>query len=144
MQRLNVNYSVRSGEMKKVPVKISSNRSFGFLFFVVFFVISLWPLKSQGDLRLWAFILSLVFLVLGVLNSQFLTPLNKLWFKFGILLGSIVSPIVMGAVFFIVVTPIGLIMRLLGKDLLRINKNKTISTYWINRDKQKKTMKKQF
>jgi len=130
--------------MKKVPVKISSNRSFGFLFFVVFFVISLWPLKSQGDLRLWAFILSLVFLVLGVLNSKLLTPFNKLWFKFGILLGSIVSPIVMGTVFFLVVTPVGLIMRLLGKDLLRINKNKTISTYWINRDKQKNSMKKQF
>ena len=130
--------------MKKVSVKISSNRSFGFVFFVVFLAISLWPLKSQGDLRLWAFILSLIFLVLGVLNSKFLTPLNKLWFKFGILLGSIVSPIVMGAVFFIVVTPVGLIMRFLGKDLLRINKNKTISTYWINRDKQIKTMKKQF
>jgi hypothetical protein len=130
--------------MKKDLVKISSNRSFGFLFFVVFFVISLWPLRSQGDLRLWAFILSLVFLVLGVLNSKFLTPLNKLWIRFGILLGSIVSPIVMGAVFFIVVTPTGIIMRLLGKDLLRINKNKTISTYWINRDKQKTTMKKQF
>jgi hypothetical protein len=130
--------------MKKIPVKVSSNRSFGFLFFFVFFAISLWPLKSQGDLRLWAFILSLVFLTLGALNSKFLTPLNKLWFKFGILLGSIVSPIVMGAVFFIVVTPIGLIMRFLGKDLLRINKNKTISTYWINRDKQKNSMKKQF
>ncbi len=123
--------------MKKDQVKISSNRSFGFLFFVVFFVISLWPLKSQGDLRLWAFILSLVFLTLGALNSKFLTPLNKLWFKFGILLGSIASPIVMGAVFFIVVTPVGLIMRLLGKDLLRINKNKTLSTYWINCDKRK-------
>ena len=141
---VNDNCSVRSDEMKKVPVKISSNRSFGFLFFVVFFVISLWPLKSQGDLRLWAFILSLVFLVLGVLNSKFLTPLNKLWFKFGILLGSIVSPIVMGAVFFIIVTPIGLIMRFLGKDLLRTNKNKTTTTYWINRDKQKQSMKKQF
>ncbi len=130
--------------MKKDQVKVSSNRSFGFLFFVVFFVISLWPLKSQGDLRLWTLILSLVFLVLGVLNSKLLTPLNKLWFKFGILLGSIVSPIVMGAVFFIVVTPIGVIMRFAGKDLLRINKNKTISTYWIDRDKLKKTMKKQF
>ena len=129
--------------MKKIPVKISSNRSFGFLFFVVFFVISLWPLKSQGDLRLWAFILSLVFLVLGVLNSRFLTPLNKLWFKFGILFSSIISPIVMGAVFFIVVTPTGIIMRFLGKDLLRINKNKPVSTYWINRDKQKNSMKKQ-
>ena len=130
--------------MNKVPVKISSNRSFGFLFFVVFFAISFWPLISQGDLRLWAFILSLVFLVLGVLNSKLLTPFNKLWFKFGILLGSIVSPIVMGAVFFIVVTPVGLIMRFLGKDLLKINKNKTISTYWINRNKQKNSMKKQF
>ena len=93
---------------------------------------------------MWAFILSLFFLVLGVFNSKFLTPLNKLWFKFGILLGSIVSPIVMGIVFFMVVTPIGLIMRFLGKDILRINKNKLASTYWINREKQKGTMKKQF
>ena len=104
--------------MKKNLVKISSNRSFGFLFFVVFLAVSLWPLKSQGDLRLWAFILSLIFLVLGVLNSKFLNPLNKLWYKFGIFLGSIISPIVMGIVFFIVVTPIGLIMRFFGKDVL--------------------------
>ena len=130
--------------MKKVLVKISSNRSFGFVFFIVFLAISLWPLKSQEDLRLWAFILSLIFLVLGVLNSEFLTPLNKLWYKFGILLGSIVSPIVMGIVFFIVVTPIGLIMRFLGKDLLRINKSKFVSTYWIKREKQTNSMKKQF
>ena len=130
--------------MKKVSVKISSNRSFGFVFFVVFLVISLWPLKLQGDLRLWAFILSLIFLVLGVLNSKFLSPLNKLWYKFGILLGTIVSPIVMGVVFFIVVTPIGLVMRFLGKDLLGINKNKFVSTYWVNREKQNTTMKKQF
>jgi len=130
--------------MKKVPFKISSNRSFGLLFCVVFFIISLWPLKSQGDLRLWAFILSLVFLVLGVLNSKFLTPLNKLWFKFGILLGSIVSPIIMGIVFFLVVTPIGIFMRLLGKDLLRTSKAKHASTYWLKRDAQNSTMKKQF
>ena len=130
--------------MNKVPFKISSNRSFGFLFFVVFFVISLWPLKSQGDLRLWAFILSLVFLVLGVLNSKFLTPLNKLWHKFGILLGSIVSPIVMGAVFFIVVTPVGLIMRFLGKDSLKRSIVKSASSYWFKRDKKNSTMKYQF
>ena len=130
--------------MKKNSVKISSNRSFGFLFFVVFIAISLWPLKFQEDLRLWALILSLIFLVLGILNSRFLTPLNKLWYKFGIFLGSIASPIVMGIVFFMVVTPIGLIMRFLGKDLLRVNKNKIVSTYWINREKQKTTMKKQF
>ena len=125
-------------------IKVSSNRSFGLLFFIVFLIISLWPLKSQGDLRLWSFILSLVFLVLGVLNSKFLTPLNKLWFKFGILLGSIASPIVMGIVYFLVVTPTGAFMRFLGKDLLKTNKTKSASTYWIKRDKQHTTMKKQF
>ena len=130
--------------MKKNLVKISSNRSFGFLFFIVFLVISLWPLKSQEDLRLWAFILALIFFVLGILNSKFLTPLNKLWMKFGIFLGSIISPFVMGVVFFMVVTPIGLIMRFLGKDLLRIKKSKFVSTYWISREKQNNTMKKQF
>ena len=130
--------------MKKNLVKISSNRSFGFLFFVVFLIVSLWPLKSQGDLRSWAFILSLIFLLLGSLNSRFLLPLNKLWHKFGIFLGSIVSPVVMGVIFFMVVTPMGLIMRFLGKDLLRVKKNKIVSTYWINREKQKTTMKKQF
>ncbi len=129
--------------MKKVPVKFSSNRSFGFLFFVVFFVISLWPLKSQGDLRLWAFILSLVFLVLGVLNSRFLAPLNKLWFKFGIILGKVVSPFVMGVIFFLVVTPIGLIMRLLGKDLLNLKYNGNKS-YWIEKSGPKSKMKNQF
>ena len=141
---VNDNCSVRSDEMKKVPVKISSNRSFGFLFFVVFFVISLWPLKSQGDLRLWAFILSLVFLVLGVLNSKLLNPLNKLWFRFGIILGTFISPIVMGFVFFIVVTPTGLIMRFLGKDLLRLKMHKNTNSYWIKREKIKSTMKNQF
>ena len=130
--------------MKKVPVKISSNRSFGFLFFVVFFVISLWPLKSQGDLRLWAFILSLVFLVLGVLNSKLLNPLNKLWFRFGIILGTFMSPIIMGLIFFIVVTPTGILMRIFGRDLLKLKKHKNMNSYWINREKIKSTMKNQF
>ena len=124
--------------------KISSNRSFGILFFIVFFITSLWPLISRGDIIYWALIASLIFLVLGVLNSKFLTPLNKLWIKFGIFLGAIVSPIVMGIIYFIVVTPIGALTRFLGKDLLRINKSKSLTTYWINRDKQKNTMKKQF
>ena len=130
--------------MEKSSVKMSSNRSLGLLFFIVFLAISLWPLKSQEDLRLWAFILALIFFVLGILNSKFLTPLNKLWMKFGIFLGSIVSPFVMGVVFFMVVTPVGLIMRSLGKDLLRINKSKFVSTYWISREKQNNTMKRQF
>jgi len=124
--------------------KISSNRSFGILFFIVFFITSLWPLISRGDIIYWALIASLIFLVLGVLNSKFLTPLNKLWIKFGIFLGAIASPIVMGIIYFIVLTPIGALMRFLGKDLLKINKSKSLTTYWINRDKQKNTMKKQF
>ena len=125
-------------------IKISSNRSFGLVFFAVFLIVALWPLKYEEDIRLWSLALSIIFLILGVLNSKLLTPQNKLWFKFGILLGRIVSPIVMGIVFFLVVTPTGVFMRLLGKDLLKTNKTKSASTYWIKRDKQHSTMKKQF
>ena len=125
-------------------IKISSNRSFGLVFFVVFLIVALWPLKSGEDIRIWSLALSIIFFSLGILNSKLLTPLNKLWFKFGILLGSIVSPIVMGIVFFLVVTPTSIIMRLLGKDLLKTNKIKSASTYWIKRDKQHTSMKKQF
>ena len=126
-------------------LKISSNKSFGILFFFVFLIVSLWPIKNGEEIRLWALIFSLLFLILGILNSKLLTPLNKTWFKFGIKLGSIVSPIVMAVIFFLVVTPIGTIMRLLGKDVLRINnKRKSVSTYWINRDGKNNTMKKQF
>ena len=125
-------------------INISSNRNFGLVFFVVFLIVALWPLKYEEDIRLWSLVLSIIFFILGVINSKLLTPLNKLWFKFGILLGSIVSPIIMGIVYFAVVTPTGVLMRLLGKDLLRMSKVKNTSTYWIKRDKQKNTMKKQF
>ena len=125
-------------------IKISSNRSFGLVFFVVFLIVALWPLKHDEDIRLWSLALSIIFFILGILNSKLLTPLNKLWFKFGIFLGAIVSPIVIGIVFFLVVTPIGIFMRFLGKDLLKTIKVKNISTYWIKRDKQDSRMKKQF
>ena len=125
-------------------ITVPSNRSFGLLFFIIFLAISLWPIKSGGDLRLWSFILSLVFLILGITNSKLLAPLNKLWFKIGIILGNFISPVIMGVVFFLVVTPTGIIVRILGKDLLKTNKNKNISTYWINRDKKNSTMRKQF
>ena len=125
-------------------IKISSNRSFGLVFFIVFLIVALWPLKYEEDIRLWSLALSIIFFILGILNSKLLTPLNKQWFKFGIFLGAIVSPVVMGIVYFLVVTPIGLFMRLLGKDLLKTNKVKSTSTYWIKRDKQQSTMKKQF
>ena len=123
---------------------IPSNRSFGLVFFIVFLIVALWPLKSGEDLRLWSLTLSIIFLILGIFNSKLLTPLNKLWFKFGILLGSIVSPLIMGLVYFFVVTPMGVLMRILGKDLLKTSKVKSASTYWIKRDKQLSTMKKQF
>ena len=125
-------------------IKISSNRSFGLVFFVVFLIVALWPLKHEEDIRLWSLGLSIIFFILGILNSKLLTPLNKLWFKFGIFLGSIVSPIIMGVVYFIVVTPTGVFMRLLGKDLLKTSKEKHTSTYWMKRNKQQSSMKKQF
>ena len=128
----------------KSKINKSSNRSFGFVFFVVFLIVALWPLKNEEDIRLWSLVLAIIFFILGVLNSKLLTPLNKLWFKFGILLGSIVSPIIMGIVYFLVVTPIGIFMRFLGKDLLKMSKVKNTNTYWIQRDKQKNTMRKQF
>ena len=124
-------------------IKISSNRSFGIVFFIIFFLIALYPLLSDQEIRLWALIISAIFLILGLLKSKLLTPLNKLWFRFGIFLGKIISPIIMGIIFFLVVTPIGIIMRLLGKDLLNLKYNKEKS-YWIEKDGPKSKMKNQF
>ena len=133
--------------MKRVDsdkIKISSNRSFGLLFFVVFLIVSLWPLTHEGSIRIWSVIISAVFLILGLINSKLLTPLNVLWFKFGMILGAIISPIVMGIVFFLVVTPIGLILRIMGKDLLNKKYDKEKETYWIKREASIGTMKRQF
>ena len=124
-------------------VKISSNRNFGIVFFVVFLLVALYPLIHGEEIRLWSLIISLIFLTLGLLNSKILAPLNKIWFKFGILLGKIVSPMIMGVIFFLVVTPIGLIMRLLGKDVLNLKYNKNKS-YWIEKNGPKSKMKNQF
>tara|TARA_B100000579_G_C22217106_1_gene569951 strand:- start:163 stop:558 length:396 start_codon:yes stop_codon:yes gene_type:complete len=123
--------------------KINSNKSFGYVFFFVFLIIALWPLYKGNEIRIWAISISLLFLVLGIINSRVLTPLNRLWYKFGLLLGTIVSPIVMAAVFFMVVTPTAYIMRLLRKDLLKILYSKK-NSYWIKRDKNITTMRKQF
>ena len=130
--------------LSKSKIKISSNRNFGFVFFIVFLIISLWPLTYGEPIRIWLVIISMVFLILGLMNSKLLTPLNKLWFKFGIILGAIVAPIVMGVVFFLVVTTIGVIMRIMGKDLLRKKYDKKKVTYWIKRGKSVSTMKQQF
>ena len=124
-------------------IKSSSNRSFGIVFFVVFLFIAIYPLNYNGEIRLWSIIISLIFLILGLLKSKILTPFNILWFKFGIFLGKIVSPIIMGLIFFLVVTPIGILMRILGKDLLNLKYNLNKS-YWIKKNGPKSIMKNQF
>tara|TARA_A100001388_G_scaffold270668_1_gene248459 strand:+ start:71 stop:454 length:384 start_codon:yes stop_codon:yes gene_type:complete len=124
-------------------IKIGSNRSFGIVFFIVFLLISTYPLLNDNNIRIWSLILSVIFLILGLINSSILTPLNKVWFKFGILLGKIVSPLVMGIIFFLVVTPIGILMRILNKDILNLKYNNK-STYWIEKTGPKSKMKNQF
>ena len=127
----------------KEKVKINSNKSFGLVFFVVFFLIALYPLVNNQNIRFWSLSISFVFLILGLMNSKILTPLNKLWFKLGIFLGKIISPFIMGMIFFLVVTPIGFIMRILGKDLLNLKYNHNKS-YWIEKNEPKSKMKNQF
>ena len=124
-------------------IKLPSNRNFGVVFFIAFLIIALWPLLKQNEIRIWSLIISFIFFVLGLINSKLLTPLNKLWFKFGILLGNIISPIVMGIVFFLVVTPTGLVMRIFRKDILKLKKNSN-DTYWINKDNTNSSMRNQF
>ena len=121
----------------------SSNKSFGIVFFIVFFLVSIYPLLYSNDLRLWSLFISFIFLILGLMNSKILTPLNRIWFKFGIILGNILSPIIMGIIFFLVVTPIGLIMRILRKDILNLKFNKNDS-YWVDKQGPKSMMKNQF
>ncbi len=106
---------------KNLPV---SNKSFGIVFFIFFILVSLWPLLKNEEIRFWSIYISIVFLILGLINSKFLTPLNKSWYKLGIFLGTIMSPIVMGIIFFTVLTPIGFILRLMGKDLLKLKKKR--------------------
>ena len=124
-------------------IKLGSNRSFGIVFFIVFILIAFYPLINQGEVLIWSIVISLFFLILGIANSKILTPLNRIWFKFGLFLGKIISPIIMGIIFFLVVTPIGLIMRLFGKDVinLKFDSNKS---YWIEKTEPKSNMKNQF
>ena len=124
-------------------IKLPSNRNFGIVFAIVFLIISLWPLLSQTEVRIWSLIVSIIFLTLGLINSKLLLPLNKIWFKLGIFLGNFIAPIVMGIIYFFVVTPTGLIMKMLGKDLLNLKKNNKDS-YWIKKDNSNSSLKNQF
>ena len=128
--------------MKK-KIKLPTNKNFGIVFFIIFLLIALWPLLNENEIRIWSLVISLIFLILGLMNSIYLTPLNRIWYKFGIFLGGFIAPIVMALVFFIVVTPTGFLMRLLGKDILNLKKNNSQS-YWIKKDSSKSKMKNQF
>ena len=123
--------------------KNENNKSFGILFFIVFFIIAIWPTLSDETIRIWALGTSVIFLILGIINSKILTPFKKGWIKLGEVLGRVIAPIVMGLIYFIIITPIGILMRLIGKDLLNIKFNKDKS-YWIKRAKNVETMKRQF
>ena len=123
--------------------KKNSNKSFGVLFFIVFLLIALWPLFKGDSLRIWSLLIAVIFLVLGLLNSKILNPFKRIWIKFGEILGKVIAPIVLSIVYFIVITPIGLLLRIFGKDLLGIKFLKKKS-YWIKRDKDLGSMKNQF
>ena len=129
--------------MNNNDIKIGSNRSFGLVFFLVFLLISFYPIINNEKILIWSLIISFIFLFLGLFNSKLLNPLNKIWFKFGLILGKIISPFIMGIIFFFVVTPIAILMRLLNKDLLNLKFNKK-KTYWIEKTDPKSKMKNQF
>ena len=122
----------------------TQNRSFGLLFFIVFLAFALWLLIKKGEINLYLISIALIFLILGLLNSKILTPLNRSWIKFGELLGRIIAPIIMGIVYFIILTPVSLLVRLFGKDLIGMKFNNNLKTYWIKRKKHLGTMDKQF
>jgi hypothetical protein len=128
--------------MNNIPVP--SNRNFGIVFFLFFLIISLWPLINGNPIRIWAISVSLVFLILGILNSNILGPINKVWMKFGRFLGNIISPIVMTLIFFGVVFPTGFLMRMFCKDIMSLKFSKKKNTYWIDKDNSNNNMKNQF
>ena len=121
---------------------LRDNIVFGSLFFIFFLIIGLYPLKSGGVIRVWSVVFSLVFLIITIIRPNLFTFLNRLWIQFGILLGKIMSPIVMGFVFFFVVTPTGILVRILKKDVMGLKRG--TSSYWINREDKVQSMKKQF
>ncbi len=129
--------------MSNEKIKIGSNKSFGIVFFILFLFIGLYPILNNNSIRLWSIVIAALFLILGIFNSKLLSPLNKIWYKFGILLSKLISPLIIGLIFFFVVTPTGLLMRIIGKDLLNLKFNKKKS-YWINKSDLNDNMKNQY
>ena len=129
---------------RHISTEQSSEKSFGVVFSIVFLIVSLYPLINSESFRIWALVVSIIFFLLAFLAPKILVLPNKLWFKFGLLIGSIVAPIVMAFVYFVTVLPTGLIMRLLGKDLLKQKLDKNAKSYWVNRSEPMGSMKNQF
>jgi hypothetical protein len=125
-----------------MKINKKNNFTFGILFFIFFLIIGLYPLISVGVIRIWSVVLSLVFLIITIIRPDLFTFLNRSWIQFGIFLGKIISPIAMGLVFFFVVTPIGILVRILKKDVMGLKRG--ASSYWINREDKFQSMKKQF
>ena len=130
--------------MKNREPKMGSDRSFGIVFSVIFLIISFWPVISGEFIRLWSLLIAIVLFIISYAKPNLLHVPNKIWFKFGLFLGVVISPVVMGIIFFLVVTPTGLIMRMFGKDLLRNKFQVNNESYWIKKEKSKSSMKKQF
>jgi hypothetical protein len=129
--------------MKTKNIKTGSDRSFGILFTIIFLIIGLWPLLNNENIKFLPIIISVIFLLLTAIKSKILTPLNKAWIKLGLILGKFFTPIVLGLIFFVTVLPTGIIMRIMGRDILSLKKNK-LKTYWISKVKTQSTMKDQF
>ena len=124
-------------------MKKSSEKSFGILFFIIFLLISIWPLLQGNTIRFWSLPIASIFLILAFLKQELLKPLNNKWIKFGEMLGRIIAPLVMALIFFLILTPSSLIIRLFRKDLLKLRFSKD-NSYWIKREKNITTMDKQF
>ena len=131
-----------SRQKQEIKINKKNNITFGILFFIFFLIIGFFPLISVGVIRIWSVVLSLVFLIITIIKPNLFTFLNRSWIQFGIFLGKIISPIVMGLVFFFVVTPIGILVRILKKDVMGLKRG--ASSYWINREDKLQSMKKQF
>jgi len=139
--------TVLEPDLVRGPDPESSDRSFGFVFAAMFALIAFWPLLHWDEPRWWALGLAAVFALLAIIRPTALRPLNRVWLAFGRLMHRVVSPLVMGAIFFAGVTPTGWIMRLLGKDVLSLKRRPDASTYWITRapaEPETTTMKNQF
>ena len=125
-------------------IKISSNRSFGIVFFLFFLILFLWPLTKGQEVKIWLLIVSVIFLGLGLINSKLLTPLNKIWFKFGILLSKFTSPVILALIYYLTITPFAIVIRLFGKDLIKQKIVLSKKSYWIKRKDQVGSMKNQY